>query len=472
MRKFVGRHDYLKILHDIWSSGKTKLIAVYGRRRIGKTALINVFSRGKRAFIFEALEGEETAAQVRHFLDQLSQFAGKPYIRDLNYKDWFQAFNFFSQLIKEEQEIIICFDELSWMASGHTKLISIIKYFWDRDWKNHPHLLFILCGSVAFWMLKNVVRSKALYGRVSESLLIEPLKPFEVAEFIGGKRGRQEILEYLVCFGGVPRYLEEFDFNQSLQLNIERTCFHPAGFFKEEAEKIFYNQFKETSTYRKIVKLLMKAPLFPEELSRRIRMPSGGGFKLYLDNLAAAGIIGSLEKIHHFKPGKTSCCYISDEFLRFHAQFIHPYMREIEELKSTNKFEKITSQRWYPFLGYAFERFCLKHRYLIADLLGFGRKIIACGTVFEKERGGVQLDLVFIRNDNVITICEVKYLSEAPSTGLIREFEAKLSRCALPKGITIERALITNREPSQPLVESGYFHHIFRAETLLKESKS
>lgn len=467
MRDFIGRRTYLSDLTSIWKNRKTRAIAVYGRRRVGKTALIKSFCEGKTSFSFEAVEGEDTAGQVRHFLAQLAQRVEQPHLKDLQYKDWPPVFDLLTQYLFKEKEAVLFLDELPWMAAGRSRLVSYLKYYWDNRWKDHPHLCLVLCGSIASWMVKNVVRSKALYGRLSATFLIEPLKPFEVSEFIGKKRGQNEILEYLLCFGGIPRYLEEFDFNKSLELNVEATCFHSSGFFKDEADKIFYNQFQETQIYRQIVDYLLKGPRSLQEISNELSLPSGGGLKFYLDNLISAGVVERVPEIRRFQMGKTSAYHMVDEFLRFDHHFIRPNRTSIERGASKRNFERFTQSKWAPFLGYAFERFCLKYRYAIAEVLGIGAKVIGCGGVADRSSGGYQYDLVYLRKDDVITVCEAKYLSEAPSTALIREMEEKIKKTPFPRGVTIEKVLISNHEASEALKESGYFHRVLTAQEIV-----
>src|SRR5262245_14692517 len=127
MRDFIGRETYLQKLQSLWKTQKTKAVAVYGRRRVGKTALIEKFAEGKATFLFEAIEGEDTAAQVRHFLEQLAKRVGQPHVRDLNYKDWPPVFDVLHQFLQGEKETILFFDELPWMAAGRSKLVSTIK---------------------------------------------------------------------------------------------------------------------------------------------------------------------------------------------------------------------------------------------------------------------------------------------------------------------------------------------------------
>lgn len=467
MHKFVGRRSYFQKLESLWEQKRTKIICVYGRRRVGKTALIQEFTKNKRAFLFEALEGESTPSQVRHFLTQLSVLVGEPYLKDLNYTSWPPAFDLLTEKLSQYKSIILCFDELPWMAAGRSKLISYIKFYWDKKWKQHPHLLFILCGSVASWMVKNVVRSKALYGRVSHNFLVKELKPFEVNEFIGNKRGQKEVLDYLICFGGIPRYLEEFDFRHSIQINIEKNCFSPDGFFVDEADKIFYSQFKETEVYKRIINYTLKTPARLVDIAHHLKMKRGGGLKQYLDNLVNAAIIDGIPETRGLDFGKTIRYYLADEFLRFDVFFIKPNLAEIRSGAETASFEKLTQDRWAVFLGLGFERFCVKHRYTIARLLGFDKKVVQCGPVLLNKKDGFQFDLVYLRNDEVFSLCEIKYLSEPPSTKIIHEFERKLKSAPLPSQLTIEKVLICNQTPTQALLDSGYFNQILQARDIV-----
>ena len=471
MRNFIGRGHDLKTLQSLWQGSKTQILCIYGRRRVGKSELIRVFAKNKPHFLFEAIEGEDTTAQIQHFLNQLARLCEEPHLADLNYSDWAPVFDLVTQKINGKKELLLSFDELPWMAAGRSKLVSLIKYYWDQHWKYHPHLVLILCGSVASWMVKNVVQSKALYGRVSQNLLLDPLAPHEVAEYIGKKRGADEILQYLLCFGGIPRYLEEFNFNHSFEINVAKTCFQKSGFFVEEAEKIFYNQFKETQTYKKIVYALLKKSMNLQEIADMLKMSSSGGVKTYLDNLVSARMIDSLPSLNDFKPGKHLRFYVCDEFLQFHKYFIAPNLMEIKSSDiHHNRFAKYTRGKWESCMGLMFERFCLRHRYRIAALLGFLDKVTACAPICNNKKLGYQYDLVFVRSDSVITLCEVKYLNHPVSTEVIAEFEKKISNTDLPRGATIEKILICNESPSPELKASGYFHHILIPHDLVADT--
>lgn len=298
-------------------------------------------------------------------------------------------------------------------------------------------------------------------------MLLEPLKPFEVAAYIGKKRGQKEIMEYLLCFGGIPKYLEEFDFNKSIQINIDDTCFRKTGFFVEEAQKIFYSQFREALVYRRIAKLVSKKPLNFKEISESLEMESGGGLKVYLDNLVMSGILEKTPQIRNFKMGKTDKYVLSDEFLRFHLAFIEPHLTEIKKNLSQRKFDKFVLSSWASFLGRAFEQFCMKHRFELADLMGFGAKVVGCGPVLNNKPDGYQYDLVFIRKDSVLTLCEVKYQLSPVDTSVIRDMEQKIAKTVFPRGVTLEKVLISNQKPMESVLKSGYFHKVVTTEDIV-----
>ncbi len=472
MRNFIGRGQYLKLFETAWARDRSTLIAVYGRRRVGKSSLIRQFANRKQTLFFEGLEGESTATQIAHFLKQLSVQVSEPHLADLKYSDWSDVFALLSQILNRYSDVVLVFDELTWMASSRNKLVSLIKVFWDQHWKSHPHCVLILCGSIASWMVKNVVRSKALYGRISHQILVEPLDPKEVAQFVGQARGEQEILEYLLCFGGIPRYLEEFDFKKSISWNIEHACLARSGFFFEEADKIFYNQFKETQVYKKIVHtLLSKGPSSLDILAKATRQPTGGGFKAYLENLQSAGIISGLFQIHHWKVSKQAKYCLSDEFLAFDGKILGPVRQSLSARTEKGAFLKWISPQWNAYLGYAFERFCQKNAHRIAELLEIDSQVKgASALILEGLKKGTkaQLDLVFLRRDPVITYCEIKYSRNRLGPEVIAEVEQRHQRIQWPKGCSIERVLIVNQEPVDSVRKSGYFHQIITASQLLK----
>ncbi len=216
------------------------------------------------------------------------------YISKLNFDNWHEVFKYLTEehIIKRQNKskMVILFDEIQWMAMQRSKLISLIKFFWDKYWKDH-NVMLILCGSIASFMVNKVLKSKALYGRISLEILVRGLNVQNISEFFKGKRGKEEILQYMMIFGGIPKYFEEINLNQSFSQNVNRLCFTQNALMINELERMFYSQFKEAKTYLKIVRLLTDGIFSLKEISDKLKISSGGTLRSHLTNLENADMI-------------------------------------------------------------------------------------------------------------------------------------------------------------------------------------
>ncbi len=467
---FVGRKKELKILEETYRSRKSELTVIYGRRRVGKSSLINVFSQNKPGcFKFEAIEGEPTQVQIRHFTAQLRKQCNDPILDHVSFNSWENVFSYITErIINKKGRKILFFDELSWMAAGRGRLVSLLKFYWDNHWKEN-HVMLILCGSVAAFMLKKVIRSKALYGRITLELLLKGLPADESYALIGTKRSKEEALKYLFVFGGVPKYLEDINSDRSFNHNMNRLCFSPHSTMIHEVNRIFYSQFKETRTYLKIIKLLKGGIFAANEISKKVGIPSGGGLKLYLQNLEQAEIISSHIPFDRGLTTKFRKFTLADEFLIFYFKYIEPNLRVISESSSRKLFETLTQKSFDIWLGFAFERFCLKNADLLAQAMHFDQDMLLAAPYFGRNDRHFQIDLLFKRADNVITLCEIKHQNNKIGTKIIPEMERKCTLLKTPRGFVQEKALISLYGPDKPLLDSGYFNSFVTLEDLFPE---
>ena len=253
---FVGRKNELKLLNDAYLSGKDELVVLYGRRRIGKSSLVKRFAEKKKAYYeFEALEGGTTPGQIGHFLQQLKKQIDDPILDSVRFANWEQVFTYLTEKVidrKSKVKKILFLDELPWMAAGRIRLVSLLKYYWDNHWKG-KHVMLILCGSVASFMVKKVLHSNALYGRTTVEILLKGFSPEEAACLLGKKRSREETLNYQLVFGGVPKYLEQINPNQSFNKNMNTLCFSPHGIMLKEVERIFYSERGQIFKFDKLI---------------------------------------------------------------------------------------------------------------------------------------------------------------------------------------------------------------------------
>lgn len=469
---FVGRSKEAEILEKNYNAAMSRLVVVYGRRRIGKSTLIQRFGEKKSDFYsFEAVEKLDSQGQISHFIDQLRTKIDDPFFAQLVFSDWSQVFNYLTEKLiqrRSKKKIIIFFDEIQWMAAGQEKLISLIKFYWDNHWKTR-NVMLILCGSVASFMVKKVLSSKALYGRINQEILLKGLTPAESFLMFENKRSHEEILNYLLVLGTIPKYLEEIDLTMSFNQNMQRLCFSKNSLMLNESERIFYSQFKEVRTYQQIVQLLKNGIFSMVEISEKLKIASGGGLKMYLDNLEHAEIIRSVIPFNKEASTKLKKYTLSDEFLSFYFKYIEPNMSEIKESDSKKLFEKITRNSIQIWLGFAFERFCIKHSHFFAELMGFGDEVLRAAPYFEKGDSSFQIDLLYKRADKVITVCEIKHYTGRITTKIIPEVEKKCALLKIPNGYTIEKALISLYGPDEALKDSEYFNHFVTLEDIFRQ---
>jgi hypothetical protein len=467
---FVGRKNELKLLKDAYRSEKDELVVLYGRRRIGKSSLVKRFAEKKRTYYeFEALEGETTQGQINHFLQQLKKQIDDPILDSVRFANWEQVFTYLTEkVIKSKNKVkkILFLDELPWMAAGRIRLVSLLKYYWDNHWKG-KHVMLILCGSVASFMVKKVLHSNALYGRTTIEILLKGFSPKEAAHLLGKKRSREETLNYQLVFGGVPKYLEQINPNQSFNQNMNTLCFSPHGIMLEEVERIFYSQFREPRTYLKIINLLKSGIFSLSEISSKTKIPSGGGLKQYLINLERAEMIRSYIPFDRSGNTKFKKYTLADEFLVFFFKYIEPNLRVIKESSSRRLFETLTQNSFDTWLGFAFERFCLKHAGLLAFVMDFADDLLLASPYFKKNDERFQIDLLYKRADRVITVCEIKHQNKKIGTHIIPAMQRKCALLKVPRGYALENALISLYGPDNSLKDTGYFHHFVTLDDIL-----
>jgi hypothetical protein len=467
---FIGRKNELELLNDAYNSKKSELVVLYGRRRIGKSSLIYEFAENKPVFyLFEALEGETKQGQIKHFTDQLKDQIDDSLLESMEFKKWENVFSYLTERViskkKAGNKLILFFDELQWMAAGRSKLVSLLKYYWDNHWKKE-NVMLILCGSVATFMVRKVLHSKALYGRTTLEILLKGMLVDEAFLMLDKKRSKEEALRYMLVFGGVPKYLEQINLNKSFNQNMNLLCFSPHGIMMKEVERIFYNQFRESQTYRKIVMLLKDGIYSLNEIGKKLNIASGGGLRQYLCNLERAELIHSFIPYDRNANTKFKKYTLLDEYLTFYYKYIHANLRAIQETSSNKLFETLTKDSFNSWMGFAFERFCIKHSGFLSGIMGFKDEVILASPYFERNDKRFQIDLLFKRADKVITICEIKHRNKKISTKVIPEMERKCSLIKIPKGYTLEKALISLYGPDRSLKDAGYFNHFIRLDDM------
>jgi len=471
-KNFVGRTLELERLKKIAASKEASIIIMYGRRRIGKTELLEQAFRERNILKFEGIEGLTKTAQFANVMGQLAVYVGDPLIAKIVIETWTE---FFLLLAKYTHRGIwtIYLEELQWLASYESTLIAELKYVWDNHFRHNQNLILILCGSAPSFMLDHVVHSKALYNRSQYEFHLKEFNLFETKEFLT-KRNNKEIVDAYLTVGGAPEYLKWVTKESSVFLSLCKNSFTSGGFFAREYERIFTSSMSENKYYKKIIEILSKKKFATrKELATALDVASGGSLSSVLLDLEKSGFISHYYPFNLTENTILTRYAIDDNYLQYYFKFIKPLEKNIETgAYDLNPKAALKLDSYIKWLGFSFERFCRKYHYIIAKILFFSGVHYNAGAFFsratEQENPGYQIDLIFDRADNVYTICEIKYLQGKVGTSVIAEFEKKLSLFPNKENKTIHKVLICSEGADEALLKKSYFDDIITCAQLLE----
>jgi hypothetical protein len=469
--RFVGRAAELKALEGFLSKSDAAIGVIYGRRRIGKSLLIQTALEGRPAFTFEGLENRPKKEQIAAFLFQLARQAQPTDVGD-SPRDWREALCRLLPVL-EQRPACIVLDEFQWLANYRRELVSDLKLVWEQYLSKVPGVKLILCGSIASFMRTKVVRASALYGRTDLEVHLKEFTLDETQELLSGK-GWDEVVEASLYFGGVPKYLELIRDYPSVRRAVDELAFREHGYFVEEYDRIFTSHFGRNPDFRQIVAALAASPqgLFRKELVQQAGVDAGGLLSEHLADLEAAGFVSSVVPFDKDANSRLLKHTLSDPYLRFYFAFIRPHLKKIRLGTQPDLFARLAQTgRFHAWRGRAFEHLCLGHARRIAEVLGFSGIDFSCGPYFRapaRDAAGLQIDLLFDRADNVLTLCEMKHSLAPIGVGVVKEVERKVAllQQAFPSK-TVQRVLVIHGEPSRDLERADYFYRIIRSAELL-----
>lgn len=466
---FVGRERELQDLKLLLERKTASLVVIKGRRRIGKSRLIEEFSKGKKFLRFEGIAPtRQTTAKMQReeFARQMHSQLEIPGLENL--KDWGDLLTVLAESVKHE-EVIILFDEITWMGSKDPVFLSKLKVIWDQRFQKNPNLILILCGSLSSWIEKNIISSTGFLGRISLKLTIGELSLSEcelLLEELGFKGSHQEKFMALALTGGVPWYIEQINPALTIKENIRRLCFEPDGLFVEEFKYIFNDLFgKRFPICKKIVASLKDGAKDYEAIAQAICYPSSGALSEYLDDLIISGF---LEREHTWslkdgKEAKASKYRIKDNYLRYYLKYIFPHLRKIKKglFKTLSPF---SLPGWEGVMGMQFETLVLNNRELLWKNLSLSPEdIVFENPYFQYQSSknlGCQIDYMIQTRFKNIYVCEIKFSHKLLSKDVIKEVESKIKALKPPKGFAVLPVLIHLNGVPRSLKESNYFAKI------------
>lgn len=420
MSSIIGRKSEIEELHRLYDSKRAEFVAVYGRRRVGKTFLIRQALKDRITFQHTGVspvDQEEARSQMK---TQLESF----YYSLLNHgmegaampKSWMEAFFQLEQLLilkDDGSRQVVFLDELPWMDTPRSGFLPAFENFWNGWCSGRDNIMLIVCGSATSWILGNLTRNRGgLYGRLTDEMKLSPFTLRECEEYfesMGIELSRYDITRAYMVFGGIPYYLGYFRKGLSLEKNIDAILFGRKPRLGDEFDRLFGSIFKNADDCKKITRLLATrhSGFTREEIARETGLPLGGGLTATLASLAESDFIQRYNP--HGLAGRTECYKLTDNLCLFWLKYVEKNSKDGNFMS-----ENTTSDIMKSWSGIAFEEVCWQHAGQIKRALEIGGVSTSLATWCVRgsdSREGVQIDMLIFRKDNVVNLCEMKFSS-------------------------------------------------------------
>lgn len=438
MDRIIGRKQEIEELNNLYNSGKAEFVAIYGRRRVGKTYLVKELFQNKMAFYHSGMSPFDKERKI-DMQDQLEAFYSSLTQHGMAESScpqtWMEAFRMLGQLLDELDDggrQVIFIDELPWMDSPRSKFLVAFEHFWNTWGAWRDRVMLIVCGSATSWMLDNLINNKGgLYDRLTWQIKLSPFTLAECKTFFKRKgiaMSDYDLVEAYMIFGGIPYYLNYFQKGKSLAQNVDLLLFERNAKLDMEFQRLFGSLFVNPEAYMAAVRLLAKKHIgFTRiELAQSLGVNPGGTFSKMLETLAASDFI---ESYHPFGHSKKEIRYkLTDPFCRFYLKFIdnqniteRSFWQHNQNMPSLNVWRGIT-----------FEQVCFEHVSQIKRALGVenvASKESAWIVRGDNDHGGTQIDMLIVRDDRVVNLCEMKFLSKEyePTADDEMKFRARIA---------------------------------------------
>ena len=433
MSTIIGRKQEIEELERHYQSDRSEFIAVYGRRRVGKTFLIKQTFKGRLAFQHTGVSPVDQEDEKNRMKTQLESF----YYSLLNHglegykkpKTWMEAFFQLEQLLTtldDGNRQVVFIDELPWMDTPKSGFLSAFENFANGWCSGRDNMMLIVCGSATSWILKNLsYNHTGLYGRLTCEMKLSPFTLKECEEYFNSEQiemSRYDIAQTYMVLGGIPYYLSYFRKGQSFERNADSLLFGRNPKLKDEFNRLFRAVFDNAESCKKIVRLLATrhSGYTREEIATKTGMPLGGGLSDTLKALAESDFV--LRYVPYGQLGNVEQYKLMDNFCLFWLKYVEPNLAD-----ATFMADHITSDIMKSWRGVAFEEVCWQHipQMLKALEIGGVKSTVSAWTVKgDDEHVGAQIDLLIMRADNVVNLCKMKFAS-TPYT-LVKDESEKL----------------------------------------------
>lgn len=407
----IGRYEEIEQMNGLLKTKRSDFLAVYGRRRVGKTYLIREFYKQHIIFDCSGLHEKNISQQLENFWHSLAEVGGTT--KQSYPKTWLQAFELLKKYIKQKKDKrkkVIFLDEIAWFETPKSGFLAALDNFWNQFCSKRSDIILIICGSAASWIIEKILNNRGgLHNRVTSHIQLMPFTLQETKEFLeksNVKLTLKDITTLYMSIGGVPYYLRDIKPGRSVPQILDDLFFKAQAKLKNEFDNLYASLFKNSHLHVTIIKALASKNkgLTRGEILASTKLASGGGFSLLLKELVACGFVQIIYPINH---GKEDALYrLVDEYSIFYFKFLHKKKTNGSWLQLSN------TAAYKTWTGYAFENCCFKHVLQIKKALGINGIIsneYSWAQKGSKAQQGVQIDFIIDRNDNCINLLELKY---------------------------------------------------------------
>jgi uncharacterized protein len=460
-KKLIGREPEIEKMNRLLSSNKAEFLAVYGRRRVGKTYLIRQHFKNHIVFDFTGVKEAETERQLINFFDEYVKITGIK--KSQSPTTWYDAFNYLAAFLqtasKKKKKQVIFIDEMPWLDKPKSQFISALEYFWNHYASNIDNVLLIACGSASSWIKKKLVNARGgLYNRVTERIQLFPFNLHETELFIhslGVDMPRYQILELYMAMGGIPFYLNKIIKGRSSAQLIDSICFSQNGLLRGEYTQLYHSLFKSAEYHIAIIEALANKPqgLMRQELARSTKI-SEGSLSRTLEELIECDFISIYYPFSNKK--KTSIYKLTDLYTLFYLKFIQSNKKGADgtwtQLSKQNTFK--------AWSGYAFENICMVHEAQIKKALGISG--VYTNTSAWKFSGndampGAQIDMIIDRADQTIHLCEAKFTTGALAINKKMAEQLRTKKSIFRDATKTKKSIFTTLLTTYPALKNKYY---------------
>jgi len=441
MDRFIGRKAELKTLHTAFSSAKSEFIPIYGRRRVGKSELITHFIQKKNGLYFL---GKRTPAllQISDFMSSAAQLLGKPWLAEIPFENWKSALKrVVSEWDSKNKKLIIALDEFQWMCQSSPELPSVIQELWDREWKKAGNIFLILCGSYIGFMEREVLgRKSPLFGRRTGQIQLQPFSYLESAQFHPNWSIENQAVVWFIC-GGIPYYLEFFDKNLSIETNIVRHILDEHSALFREPDFLLREELRELPKYNGILTAIGNGMHRLPQIAKKTGIEEKS-LGYYLQQLINIGYISKKYPLTTSKPSPRSVHYVLDDpLLRFWFRFVNQNTGAITYLGKEKVFASSIKPMLPSYFGLCFEYLCKS----ALPYIYVSEGVISPFEIGAFWNSNTQIDVVGIRDDHWIDLCECKWTPGVSIKQIEKSLRDRCTNFPNPQNYTIKPRLFLKK---------------------------